>query len=406
MKIEFQKLTLANGLTIVGEHNPYAQSFAAGYFVNTGSRDESPDIAGVSHFLEHMLFKGSARRNAEDINREFDELGANNNAYTNEERTVYHATVLAERGLAMLELLTDMMQPSLKQDDFNMEKQVILEEIAMYEDRPNFRVFEAGNQAFFKHHPLGNSVLGSSDSISALSREQMQDYFERRYAANNMILAVAGNYDWDAITDQVAQQSSSWKAQKNARAFPDFNPSGGEQLERDSKLKRAHVALYAPGISAQDETRYAAFLLANCIGDSSGSRLYWALVDKGLVDTAYFYHDSNDGAGVFQGYLSADPKELDNVKAIFLDTLLEVEAKGLSQEEWERAQRKLATGLTLRAETPYGRLMSLGPNLLYGNAYQSLDGLLQTIFGSKLETAHAILENKPFSQLFSYTLHP
>lgn len=406
MKISYQKQILKNGLTIIGEHNPYAQSFAAGYFVNTGSRDETPEVAGVSHFLEHMMFKGTPRRSAEDLNREFDEIGANNNAYTNEERTVYHATVVAERGSAMLDLLTDMMRPSLNQEDFDMEKQVILEEIAMYEDRPSFKVFESGNRAFFNQHPLGNSVLGTKTSISALSREQMKNYFDMRYAPNNMILAVSGNFDWEALIRQVTEQSLSWQAQESPRTFPTFYPTGGDKLEQDSKLKRAHVAFYAPGLSAQDDTRYAAFLLANCIGDSSGSRLYWALVDKGLVDSAYFYHDSNDGLGVYQGYLSAETEELERVKKIFIDTLLDVEASGLSNEEWERAQRKLATGLTLRAETPYGRLMALGPNYLYGNEYQSVDEVVEKIFATQLETAHTLLAEKPFSKLFSYTLKP
>ncbi|MCA9837607.1 MAG: insulinase family protein [Trueperaceae bacterium] len=404
--MSFQKTVLDNGLTIIGEHNPHAQSFAAGYFVNTGSRDETPELAGVSHFLEHMLFKGSDKRSAEDINREFDELGANNNAYTNEERTVYHATVVAERGEAMLELLTDMMRPVLRQSDFDMEKKVILEEIAMYEDRPNFKVFELGNAQFFDHHPLGNSVLGSNESISALSREQMQAYFDKRYAPNNMVLSLSGNYDWQAMLNLVNELSQSWKAQVTERRFPGFKPSLGEMTRQDEKLKRAHVAFYAPGLSAQDEARYAAFLLSNCIGDSSGSRLYWALLDKGLVDNAYFYHDSNDGLGVYQGYLSAEPERLAEVTRIFIDTLLDVETNGLLAEEWERAQRKLATSLTLRAETPYGRLMSLGPNFLYGNDYQSVDELVEKIFATRLESALELLARKPFSNLFTYTLTP
>lgn len=404
--MNFQKKILANGLTIIGEHNPHAQSFAAGYFVNTGSRDEDPEIAGVSHFLEHMLFKGSHKRSAADINREFDELGASNNAYTSEERTVYHAVVVAERASSLLELLTDMMQPGLKKEDFEIEKQVILEEIAMYEDKPNFKVFESGNRQFFKNHPLGNSVLGTTDSISSLSLEQMQAYYKRRYAPNNMLLVVAGNYDWHAVSMQIEDLSSSWTRQENYRHYPDFMPASGASQDKDSKLKRAHLAFFAPGISAQDDLRYAAFMLANCLGDSSGSRLYWALVDKGLVDSAYFYHDSHDGLGIYQGYLSAEKQKLEQVKEIFIATLLEVEGQGLSQAEWQRAQRKLASSLTLRAETPYGRLMALGPNYLYGNSYQHVEGLIDSIFATPLSAAETLLADKPFSKLFSYALEP
>ena len=155
MSLTFQKTTLDNGLTIIGEHNPEAQSFAAGYFVKTGSRDETQEVAGVSHFLEHMMFKGTPRRSPADINREFDELGANYNAYTSDERTVYYGAVLPERGPKLLDLLSDMMRPALRQEDFDLEKNVILEEIAMYEDRPSFKVFEEGNEHFYNGHPLG-----------------------------------------------------------------------------------------------------------------------------------------------------------------------------------------------------------------------------------------------------------
>ena len=406
MTVKFQKHTLSNGLRIIGEQNQSAQSFAAGYFVNTGSRDESPEISGVSHFLEHMMFKGTATRSAEDINREFDELGANNNAYTNEERTVYYGAVLAERGPELLDLLSDMMRPSLRQDDFDMEKNVILEEIAMYDDRPNFKVFDMANERFFKGHPLGNSVLGTTKSITDLSQDQMKDYFAKRYAPNNMVLTVTGNYDWDAILRQVDLQTSEWVAQKSPRSYPEVTPDSGNHRQVDEKLNRAHTAFFAPGISAQNEKRYAAFILANCIGDSSGSRLYWSLIDKGLADSAYFSHDSSDQAGNFVGYISTAPESLETVKEIFVSELKRVEQDGLSSDEWQRAQRKLATSLTLRAETPYGRLMSLGPSYLYNESYLGVEELIQVIFDASLDDGQSILATKPFSKLFSYTLAP
>ena len=406
MSLEFQSKTLQNGLTIIGEHNANAQSFAAGYFVNTGSRDESAEISGVSHFLEHMAFKGTRNRSAEDINREFDEIGANNNAYTNEERTVYYGSVVAERGPNLLDLLTDMMRPTLNQDDFDMEKNVILEEIAMYDDRPSFKVFDLANEAFFNRHPLGNSVLGTVESISALSREQMQMYFENRYAPNNMTLALTGNYDWSAVTKQIEMLTRTWTAQESPRTNPKLEPRQGSEISEDKRLKRAHTAFYAPGLSAQDDNRYAAFLIANCIGDSSGSRLYWSLLDKGLVDSVYFSHDSSDGAGNYVGYASSSPESLSGVKDIFVNELMKVQNEGLTKEEWERAQRKLATSLTLRAETPYGRLMALGPNYLYNQNYQSPKELIDTIFSVSLSDGHNVLEMKPFSSLFSYTLSP
>jgi predicted Zn-dependent peptidase len=404
--MKFQQTTLANQLTIIGEHNPNAQSFAAGYFVNTGSRDEHQAISGVSHFLEHMMFKGTARRSPEDINLEFDAMGANYNAYTNEERTVYYGAVLPERASRLLDLLTDMMRPALRKEDFEVEKNVILEEIAMYQDRPSFTVFEKGNQHFYNGHPLGNSILGTADSIKALSVEQMYTYFGARYAPNNMTLVLAGNYHWDTVLEQINKQSASWQAFETKRAFPKLQPKIGAEQEHDALLKRTHMAFFAPGISAQDDLHYAAALLASCIGDSSGSRLYWSLVDKGLVDSASLYHEVSDGSGMYIGYLSTAPEQLEQVSDIFRKELVNVEAEGLRSEEWQRAQRKLATSLTLRGETPFGRLMYLGSSYLYMKTYQSVADLIETIYKASLDDAQTLLAKKPFSELYSFSLQP
>src|SRR3712207_1496853 len=184
--MRYDRHTLANGLEIVGEHNPAAKSMALGFFTRTCARDETPEVSGVSHFLEHMMFKGSERRSAKDVNREFDEIGARNNAFTSEENTVYYGAVLPEFQDRLLDLLADILRPSLRQEDFQTEKKVILEEIAMYRDRPRFVAFDLARETYHHGHPLGNSVLGSTESISALTRDQMQEYFERRYASNNV----------------------------------------------------------------------------------------------------------------------------------------------------------------------------------------------------------------------------
>ena len=404
--LSFQKIQLDNGLTLIGEHNPRSQSFAAGYFVNTGARDEDDAVAGVSHFLEHMMFKGTDKRSPEQINREFDELGAVYNAYTSEERTVYYGAVLAERGAQLLDLLTDMMRPALRQGDFDLEKNVILEEIAMYQDRPGFKVFEAGNAKFYNGYPLGNSVLGTSESITALEQRQMQAYFEARYAPNNMLLSVAGNYDWDAVVAQARELTQSWQPSTTERGYPNFSPQQGQGKSRDETLKRAHVALFAPGVSAQDELRYAAAVLASCIGDGSGSRLYWALVDKGLADSASLSHDGSDGVGAFVGYLSTAPERVDEVIQLYKEVLDGVEAEGVTEQEWARAQRKLATSLTLRGETPFGRLMSLGSAYLYNGEYQSVQDTIDAVFAASLEQAAELLARRPFSGLYTFSLRP
>src|SRR5438132_2755705 len=179
--VPFHSHVLDNGLQIIGETSPSARSVALGFFVRTGSRDETPDVSGVSHFLEHMVFKGTPRRSALDVNRDFDRIGAHYNAFTSEENTVFYAAILPEYIPQAVDILADILRPSLRTEDFDMEKNVIIEEIGMYEDQPMFSAYDNAKRVYFAEHPLGNSILGTPDSIRALTREQMNGYFERRY---------------------------------------------------------------------------------------------------------------------------------------------------------------------------------------------------------------------------------
>src|SRR5438034_757906 len=176
----FHQHTLPNGLQLIGETSPSAKSVALGFFVRTGSRDESPEVCGVTHFLEHMVFKGTPRRSAWDVNRDFDQIGANYNAFTSEENTVFYAAVLPEYLPQALDILADILRPSLRDDDFNMEKNVIIEEIGMYEDQPMWSAYDHAKKHYFVSHPLGNSILGTAESITALSRAQMPSYHAPR----------------------------------------------------------------------------------------------------------------------------------------------------------------------------------------------------------------------------------
>src|SRR5690348_16806709 len=190
----FHQHTLANGLQIIGETSPSARSAALGFFVRTGARDETPQGCGGPHFLEHLVFKGTPRRTALDVNRDFDKTGADYNAFTSEENTVFHAAVLPEYLPQAVDLIADILRPSLRQEDFDMEKQVIIEEIGMYEDQPTWSAYDHAKRLYFSEHKLGNSILGTPQSITDLTREQMHAYFQRRYVAPNITVAVAGNF--------------------------------------------------------------------------------------------------------------------------------------------------------------------------------------------------------------------
>ena len=215
--MEFKTKTLENGLVLIGEVNASAKSTAVGFFVKTGSRDETQQINGVSHFLEHMLFKGTDTLSAFQVNEAFDRTGAQFNAFTSEENTVYYAAVLPEYLAEVTGLWAELMRPALRDEDFDIEKNVIKEEIAMYKDQPGFDVMDQCRTLHFDGHPCGNSVLGSEESIDNLMAEQMRDYFAGRYAPNNMVMACAGHFDWDQICSVAEKACGQWQDQVTTR---------------------------------------------------------------------------------------------------------------------------------------------------------------------------------------------
>ena len=215
--MQFRSEKLSNGLEVIAEVNPDAFSLSLGYFVKTGSRDEKPEMAGVSHFLEHMMFKGTARRAAEDVNQELDDLGSQSNAYTSEEHTVYYMSVLPEFQHAALDLLSDMLRPALRDEDFQTERQVILEEIAMYDDQPPYGAMERAAEAYFRDHPLGRRVLGTRETVSQLDPEAMRAYHQARYAPDNLTLVASGAVDFDQLLKSAESMTTQWKPSQAKR---------------------------------------------------------------------------------------------------------------------------------------------------------------------------------------------
>ena len=209
--MRFQETTLDNGLQVIAELNDQAYSVAAGFFVKTGSRDESAELAGVSHFLEHMTFKGTPRRDAVAVNRDFDRVGAKHNAQTSEEDTFYHVTCLPEYLPQAFDVLSDILRPTLRGDDFETEKKVIIEEIRMYLDNPMSVAYEAAKATHFGEHPLGNSILGTVESIACLQADQMREYFAHRYCPSNIVLAFAGKWDWNSLVGLAQAHCGAWQ---------------------------------------------------------------------------------------------------------------------------------------------------------------------------------------------------
>lgn len=401
----FDFVRLPNGLQVLGEPTP-ARSVAIGAMVDAGARDEAPEEAGVSHFLEHLAFKGDGTRDAVALNRAFDALGARYNAYTSHERTFYYGAVLPEAGLDLTDLVLSLLRPALAPEDVEVERQVVLEEIATYHDRPASRAFEAASERYFAGHPLGSSILGTRATVGALTPERVRAYHAARYAADRVVVVATGAYDWDALVDRVAHATDGWSSAGAARRYPDLTPRRGVEEERASGVARAHLTYHAPAPSAQDPERIAAALLARVLGDDDNGRLFWALVEPGLVEDASFWYDPADRAGTFQGYASTDDATLDAVAGAFEEVLDRFEREGPTADEWARAQRGLATGLTLRAETPMGRLAGLGDVWLDRHEVESSAEAVARVLATPLEAGRALLEARPLSARFRYALRP
>ena len=396
---------LPNGLQIIAESNPDAHSFAAGFYVNTGSRDESAEINGVSHFLEHMMFKGSATQSWEDVNRIFDEMGANYNAYTSQENTAYFANVLPEFTERTIEHLSHLMRPAIRQGDFDTEKKVILEEIAMYLDDPGHRIYEKLMKIHFGKHPLGMSVLGSAKNIQNLKRDQMTEYFRRRYGPGNTVLAATGKLDFDRIVAIARKYCGDWEPAEAPREQP--APKFQSHLESmtDAKLNRQYTMGMTPGPSAQDERRFAARVLADVVGDSDGSRFYWALVDNAIADDADFGFYPHDGCGSFYISLTTDPKRADQALKIARQELERVKTD-LTDAEVERAKNKIASGIVLEGEVPMGRLRAIAGQWMYNKDYRSLEKDMQTLLAIKTDSLRQLMRDFPFDPMTIVSLGP
>jgi predicted Zn-dependent peptidase len=377
--MELKKQILPNGLAIIGEVNKSAKSAAVGFFVKTGARDEPKEINGVSHFLEHMLFKGTEKLSALQVNEAFDKTGAQFNAFTSEENTVFYAAVLPEFLLEVTGLWIELMKPSLRDADFDIEKNVIKEEIAMYKDLPSFDVTDRCRSLHFDGHPCGNSILGSEESINNLTAEQMRTYFASRYAPNNMVLAVTGNFEWKQISRFAERSCGSWERQTSARFLEDCIGSKKKGRIERPNLVREHISTMSPGVSAQDPRRFAASLLGMIVGDETGSRFFWELVDKALAETATMQLEAMDGTGAFHSYIQCSkeniPKVLDTVRDIFRS----LSQDGVTEDELRTAKNKVLSALVIKNELPIGRLPELGFNWTYSKQYRTVEDDINAI---------------------------
>jgi predicted Zn-dependent peptidase len=394
MPSAFHSHTLPNGLTVIAEIDPAAHTSACGFFVKTGARDEESRLMGVSHFLEHMMFKGTADLTAEDLNQAFDAMGARNNAYTSSEMTCFYAQVLPERLDRATDILARMMRPALRSSDFDTEKGVILEEIAMYKDNPFWVLYEAAIEKHYGTHPMSHRVLGTEQTIRDLSRDQMEAYFRSRYSADNTALAFAGKLDFDKICKQVETLCGPWQRTGAVRSAVKPVTVGGPLELRDAKVGRGYILALAPAPAMGDDRRYAAALLAQVLGASDNSRLHWALVENGLAEDAQAAFDPHDGVGEYFVFASGEPSRLDEIWAV-VQRELGALAASVTEEDLERLRNKLLTAATIGGERPGDRMQRLGRMWTYLSRYSSLEEELDRINRVTLPELRAVAAEFP-----------
>jgi predicted Zn-dependent peptidase len=404
--VRFHQTVLDNGMQVVAELNDQARSVATGYFVRTGSRDETSDVAGVSHFLEHMVFKGTPHRDALAVNRDFDRVGAKHNAQTSEEDTVYHVTCLPEYLPRSFEVLSDILRPSLRGEDFETEKHVIIEEIRMYLDNPMSVAYEAAKAAHFGPHPLGQSILGTIESISDMKIDAMRGYFAQRYSPANIVLAFAGRADWPRLVDLAQKHCGEWRGPDAPRVATPPKGSGSFQalLRAEDNQQTVIGVADAPALESPD--RYAAQLLATILGDHTGSRLYWALIDPGHADGVDVSYQDYNQAGAFYTFLSCDPDETQANLGRIAELFHRAMDDGLREAELNQAKNKVLARAVLRGERPMGRLMSLGFHWTYRREYLAVERELDAFSAVTLADLHRILDQWPLLPMTIVSVGP
>lgn len=366
MAVEHRSVTLSSGIRVHADIDDSAVTAAMGIFVDTGGRDEPSSLMGVSHFLEHMLFKGSASRTAEEVNREFDAIGANHNAFTSLEMTAYYAACLPEHFQRATQLVADLFRPALRDADVEEERGVILEEIAMYDDDPSSVLYDALMEAAFPGQSIGHRVLGVPATVRALSPTELRTYFHDRYAATNTVFAAAGRVDMDRFARAVEDETADWPrhlvgrtASRGTRATME----AGRLPMSTSKAHRGYLQSIWPSPDQQDDDRYAIALACYILGGADHSRLEWSLVDRGIAEAVSCGAMPMDGIGLGMVGAVCDPDRLGGVESI-IDAEAARLPDTLTEEELAQAKAKLRTAMVFAGERPAGRMQGIGRSVI------------------------------------------
>ena len=383
-----RKTVLPSGLRIVTEEVAGVRSAAVGIWVNIGSRDESPKVAGASHFLEHLLFKGTKTRSALEISSAIEAVGGEMNAFTSKEYTCFYARVIDNDLPLAIDVISDLITSSIACDeDVEAERKVVLEEIAMRDDDPSDLVHEVFAETHYGNHQLGRPILGTVKSIKELSRNAIFKYYKKNYQPHDIVISVAGNIKHKRVVQYVTEAMSRDSFLKvpdrnfNLRTSAPVKPRGKSEIGLlNRKTEQAHLLLGMPGVARDDKRRFAMGVLSAALGGGMSSRLFQEVREKrGLAYSVYSISQQFAGTGLVSFYAGCNPRKAPEVISIIRDVLHDVASNGLTHEELTRAQGAVRGTLVLSQEDTGSRMSRIGKNeLVYGEVL-GFDQILKAV---------------------------
>ena len=365
----FDQITLKNGLRLVGERIPHVRSCTVGVWVKVGSMNEQPEENGLSHLIEHMVFKGTEKRTARGIAEEMDAVGGQLNAFTGKDCTCYYAKVMDEDLPLAVDILSDLaLHPVFSAEELQKERGVVLEEIAMAEDSPEDLVHELLCEAQYTGS-LQYPILGTAARLRKYQLEELVDYWTRHYVPENMVLAIAGHYDWDAfvaLAEEYMGNMGKTGTESSAENAPK-NPQGiqSERKAREKDTEQLHVCMGYPGVALGESDQYPLAVFNNAFGGGMSSRLFQRIREElGMAYSIYTYPSSHPGSGVFNLYVGTNPENAETVMREIQAQMDLLISAGLTEKEFTSARAQLRTGFVLGLESSSGRMQSLGRNML------------------------------------------
>jgi len=401
----YKKVTLDNGLRVVMENIPYVKSVSTGIWIGTGSRNENSKNNGISHFIEHMFFKGTKNRSAKEIAQSIDNIGGQLNAFTGKECTCFYTKTLDSHIDIAIDVLADMMFNSkFDEKDIQTEKKVVGEEIYMYEDSPEELVHDVLARSVWKGNPLGYPILGTRKALNSLDRDMIFDYLDNNYYPGNCVIAVAGSFDEDNLIGLIKKYFADWKPKSGAARKPrqaKFNP-GFSAKRKDTE--QVHICFAFRGIEHGSEYTYPLLALNNIFGGGMSSSLFQKVrEEKGLVYSIFSYPSSYKNAGLFTIYAAMNPKHLKSVVDIVMDEINLLKEKGIEEDVLEKSKEQLKGNYILGLESTSSRMNSIGKSELLLERIYTPEEILQKIDKVDLRSVKEVTDMVFDTESLSFT---